>query len=117
LPVTVLHGTREYGATEPLAGTIFAVGRFEVDTGQLGAAGGEESGLAAQGLCGAVEAHAGGGAAAAGDGGAGAALSDCGRALSASLAGLADAVAGMGRNLGAAADAYAETDATVVPGA
>jgi hypothetical protein len=93
------------------------MGRFEVDTGQLGAVGGRESGLAADvlGLCGAVETHAGGGAAAAGDPAAGAALADCGRALSASLAGLSAAVGGIGRNLQAAADAYAETDATVIP--
>lgn len=93
--------------------------RIEVEPGQLHAAGGRQTALAAQvaAMCGSLDAAGSAAAGAAGEPGAAAAIADCAAAWSASLAMLANAVGGLGANLGAAGTAYAQTDATAMPGA
>jgi hypothetical protein len=92
--------------------------RIEVDTGQLHAAGGRQASLAEQlvSMSGSLGATGNSAAAAAGEPGTAGAIGDCCAAWAMSLAMLADSVGGLGSNLGAAASAYATTDANAVPG-
>ena len=93
--------------------------RIEVDPGQLYTAGARQSALAGQvtSLSGSLDAAGSSAAGAAGEPGAAAAIADCCTAWAASLLMLADSVGGLGGNLGAAGDAYANTDATTMPAA
>ena len=91
--------------------------RIEVEPGQLHSAGGRQLALADQvaGLCATLESAGSSAADAAGEAVAAAAMADCAAAWSLSLQMLAQSVAGLGSNVGAAGDAYATTDATVMP--
>jgi hypothetical protein len=91
--------------------------RIEVEPGQLHSVSGRQLALANEvaGLCGTLEAAGGSAAGAAGEPVAAAAMADCAAAWSLSLQMLAQSVAGLGSNLGAAGAAYETTDATAMP--
>jgi hypothetical protein len=91
--------------------------RIDVDVETLSAGGARQT--AAGGdflqLAGALHAAMSAAAAAVGEAGAGGAVGDWGGTWSRSLAALGDAATRTGGNLGAAARAYQETDATAMP--
>jgi hypothetical protein len=91
---------------------------FEVDPGQLSGGAGSQQQLAAEIATArsALAAAIASGAAGAGEAGAAAALNGCAMRLGSALDLLAEALVGYGGNLGAAADAYARTDASAMGG-